>query len=119
MASLNDVRTLCLQMPGAVERSDEFQFEVAGKGGKLRSFAHLWRERVDPKKPKVINPDVVVLTVPSLADKEEMLATRAGRVFTESHYDGYAAILVSLQAIGEQELEELIRLSWQCQANRK
>jgi hypothetical protein len=104
-------------MPGAVEHKGEFRFDVE-RTGKLRSFTHIWRERVHPKKTKVPNPDVIVLTVPTLEVKAEFLETKSGWVFTEPHYDGYASILVRLPDVSMAELEALIRLSWQCQASK-
>ncbi len=113
MATLDDVRQFALTLPGAMERTDEFRFDIELKG-KLRSFVHLWRERIHPKKPKVPNFDVLVLSVPSLRAKEEMLAAHSNWLFTESHYDGYASILVRLPDVPRDELGGLIKLSWQC-----
>ena len=75
-------------------------------------------ERTDPKKARVPNASVVGVRVPSLADKEALLATDATgeRFFTEPHYNGFPAVLVRLAAIRLPELRELITDAWRCQA---
>lgn len=78
-------------------------FTVAGKG-----FAWSWRERVHPKKPRV--PRLDVLAVRCALDRKEMLLEAApDRFFTEPHYNGYPAILVRLDVIGDEELAEMLK----------
>jgi hypothetical protein len=50
MTTQDDVRRIALSLPEGTESESEFGFRVAGK-----QFVSLWRERVDPKKPKVPN----------------------------------------------------------------
>jgi hypothetical protein len=47
-----------------------------------------------------------------LADKEFLIRSRPGVYFTTPHYDGYPAVLVRLDAIGEEELTGLVRAAW-------
>ena len=90
-----------------------FGFEVP-VNGKPKGFVWAWRKRVDPRKPKVPQTDVIVLPVASLADKEFLLGLDADKFFTEPHYDGYPAVLVRLPAVKPAELRELIREAWRC-----
>jgi hypothetical protein len=106
----DDVRRLALALPGAAEDTAEFGLSVAGKG-----FVWLWRERVDPKKKKVPNPEVVVLRVADLGEKEALIASVPG-VFTEAHYDGYRAVLVRLPEVAIDDLAELVTDSWRATA---
>lgn len=82
--------------------------------GKLKGVVWAWRKRVDPRKPKVPQTDVVVLPVASLADKEFLLGLDADKFFTEPHYDGYAAVLLRLPAVKAAELRALIHEAWRC-----
>lgn len=117
MATLADVRRIALSLPQASESSDHFGFGVPSKG-KLKGFAWTWNERIEPKKPRVPNPEVLVVRVASLAEKEELLAADPEKFFTEPHYNGFPAVLVRLAAIDADELSELITDAWRCQAPR-
>jgi hypothetical protein len=111
MTTQDDVRRIALSLPEAAESDSEFGFRVAGK-----QFVSLWRERVDPKKPKVPNAEVVVVHVADLGEKEALLASDPAKFFTTAHYDGYKAVLVRLPKVDVQELTELITDSWRLQA---
>jgi hypothetical protein len=111
MSTQEDVRRIALSLPATTESEDEFGFRVAGK-----KFVSLWRERVNPKKPKVPNPEVIVLPVADLGEKEALLAIDPEAFFTTDHYDGYKAVLVRLPKVDTQELTELITDSWLLQA---
>ena len=118
VADTDDVRRIALSLPGTVEAEDHFGFGVRNKAGRsgTKQFAWAWNERVTPGKPRVPRPDVLVVRVASLAEKEALLAADAAKFFTEPHYDGYRAVLIRLAAIGEDELAELITDAWRCQA---
>ncbi len=111
MSTQDDVRRIALALPQTTELQDEFGFRVAG-----RKFAWIWRERVDPKKAKVPNPEVIVLPVEDLAEKEALIASDPQTFFTTDHYAGYKAVLVRLPMVDTQELTELITDSWRLQA---
>lgn len=115
MATQADVRRIALSFPGAVEVKGRFAFEVRNKG-KLRGFAWVWNERVEPKKPKVPNPAVIAVRVANLGQKDLLLAADPVKFFTEPHYDGYPAVLVRLKAVKVSDLKMLIADAWRCQA---
>ena len=48
--------------------------------------------------------------------REALLADEPSVFFTIPHFDGYAAILVRLDAVGLDELEEVIVEAWLCRA---
>lgn len=55
----------------------------------------------------------MALTVEDLAEKEAVLAARAGDgFFTIPHFDGYAAVLVQLDKVSERVLEEALLDAW-------
>ena len=113
MPGQDDVRQIALTLPDTVEVVDSFGFEVAGK-----AFVWLWRERIDPKKAKVPNPDVVVLRVEDLGEKAALIASVPG-VFTEPHYDGYKAVLVRLPDVAPDALAEMVVDSWRAVAPKR
>jgi hypothetical protein len=117
MANQEDVRRIALSLPGTREADDHFGFSVLNKR-KAKGFVWAWNERIDPKKPRVPNSEVVAVRVASRFDKEALLSADEGKFFTEPHYNGFPAVLVRLPAIDVGELEELIIDAWRCQAPR-
>ena len=115
MASQADVRRIALSFPGATEAKGRFAFEVLNKG-KLKGFVWVWMERVAPKKPRVANPGVIAVRVPSLADKDLLISAEPAKYFTEPHYNGYPAVLVRLAAVKVADLRPLIAEAWRCMA---
>lgn len=111
MATRDDLRGIAASLAGAVEDPNEFRFLVDG-----RQFVWLWPERVDPKRPKVINPEVLVVRVANDIDKQVLLAMDRRVFFTEAHYDGYPAVLVRLALIEVELLKEIVTQAWQSRA---
>src|SRR5580704_6517800 len=108
MATLDDVRRIALSLP---ETTADDGYAVLNKG-KYKGFAWLWNERVDPKKPRVPNPEVLAVRTPNLDEKEYLLSADPDVFFTEPHYNGFPAVLVRLANIDAAELEELLIDAW-------
>lgn len=125
MATLVDVYDIVGRLPGTrceppepPKPTDE-PYQVSfliDTGPKPKQFLYSWRKRVHPRKPKVPQPDVLVVWVPELADKEALLASEPDKYFTEPHYDGYKAVLARIGAFSRAELEELIIDAWRLAA---
>jgi hypothetical protein len=66
-------------------------------------------------------PDGPILgvRVEHLMAKEAILADDPSVYFTTPHFDGYPAVLVRLDAIGDEELRELIVEAWLARAPAK
>jgi hypothetical protein len=108
MPSQEDVARIALALPGAVADGSGFSVRVNG-----RQFVHVWRERVDPKKTKVPNDDVVVVGVRDEMDKQTLLGSGIPGIFTEPHYDGWPSILVRLPDVDPAFLEKLVTDSYE------
>ena len=115
MASLRELRTLALSMPGALEARNGMAFAVRN-GPKEKSFVWVWQERVDPKKPRRPNVEVWAFRVADLVEKDVLLDSDSRKFFTEPHYDGFPAVLVRLKTLRPTELRRLVELAWRCQA---
>lgn len=98
MASQADVRRIALALPEVREETGRFAFSVLNKG-KLKDFAWVWLERVEPKGPRVPNRDVLAVRV--------------------RDQNGFPAVLVRLPAVTRAQLEKLIVDAWTCQAPRQ
>lgn len=111
MADIEDLRRVALSLPGAVEEPGDPRYLVGG-----RQFVWTWRERVHPKRTKVPRPDVLVVRVADLEDKQALIASDPEAFFTEPHYDGYPRVLVRLPVVGVAALAEVVTDSWRCVA---
>ena len=118
MATQNDVRRIALSLPGAREEKGRFAFSVENKG-KLKGFAWVWLERVEPKKARVPCADVLAVRVRDQAEKAALLAGDPDRFFTEPHYNGFPAVLVRLKAVTRAQLRKMLVDAWRCQAPRR
>jgi hypothetical protein len=115
MATQEDVRRIAMSLPETVESDERFAFSVRSRD-KLKGFAWVWLERLQPKKARVPNPAVIAVRVADLDEKDIILSIDAEKFFTEPHYNGFPAVLVRLAAVDAEELEELIVNAWRCQA---
>jgi hypothetical protein len=115
MADQEDVRRIALSLPGVREAEDRFAFTVE-REGRQKGFAWVWMERVDPRQPRVPNPDVLAVRVRDEADKAMLVAGDPERFFTEPHYRGFPAVLVRLRAVSVAQLRTLLADAWACQA---
>ncbi|MEZ4661867.1 MAG: hypothetical protein R2911_30325 [Caldilineaceae bacterium] len=115
MATQQDVREIALAFPETSEAPDQFAFSVNNKG-KQKGFVWIWMERIEPKKARVPNPDVIAIRVANLDEKDFLLAAQPDKFFTEPHYNGFPAILLRLANVDYDELSALLLNGWSCQA---
>lgn len=113
MATRDDVRRIALSLPEAQEEAG-FAFAVSGK-----AFAWPWLQRLDPKKARVPNLEVMGIRVANELEKQALLSLDPAVFFTEPHYDGYPAVLVRLPVIELGLLEKVLTDAWRCRAPRK
>jgi hypothetical protein len=114
VATQDDVRRIALTLPETTEGAADFRFLVDG-----RQFVWLWHERVDPKRARVANPEVIAVRVATEFDKETLIDMDPQVFFTEPHYDGYPAILVRLPAIDLDLLRVVLTDGWRSRAPKR
>jgi hypothetical protein len=102
-----------MALPEAMEEPG-FSFSLGGKG-----FAWLWRERVDPKRARVPNRNVLAVRVANELEKHALLALDPTVFFTEPHYNGYPAVLVRIPAIELDMLEKVLTDAWLTRASKQ
>ena len=117
MAHLEDLRRIAETLPeAAVGENGQGQLHVTFRG---KGLAWTWLERVEPKRARVPNTDVLAVRTPSEEQKHELIAEAPEVFFTEPHYDGYPAVLVRLDAIDPDELRELVTDAWRLRAPKR
>lgn len=118
MATQADVRRIAMKLAGTQEKPGHFAFEVLNKG-KLKGYAWVWMERIDPKKARVPQPKVLAVRTASLDDKEFLLQLNPRKFFTEPHYNGYPAVLVRLEEVTVADLRPLLTEAWRTMLPRE
>ena len=119
MADWDDVARIALGLPETSER--------LGRGQRR----WLVRDKLFVWERPLRGPDLAALgaaapagpilgaRVEHLGAKEALLADGSGVFFTTPHFDGYPAVLVRLDAIGADELDEVIVEAWLARAPRR
>jgi hypothetical protein len=104
VSTLAHVRKIALKLEGAVvDEAPRFGVRVND-----RPFLWTWRERVQPKKPRVFNEKVLAMRTADLDEKEALLSLSEEKFFTEPHYNGYPAVLIRLEKVRVPELRALL-----------
>lgn len=116
MADLDDVSHIVASLPESTFERGEDDAVAASVAGK--AFAFTWNQRVEPRKPRVVRPDVLAVRVAGEGAKQELVAADPEKFFTEAHYNGYPAVLVRLAAVDAEELRELLTDAWRTRAPR-
>lgn len=112
-ATLADVGRLALALPGATEgrRHGHLAWSVNQK-------AFVWERpfgKADLRRFGEATPPsgaIVAVRVDDLIEKEAVLASSSGAIFTIPHFDGYAAVLIQLQTVPESVLSEAVVDAW-------
>jgi hypothetical protein len=107
MATQADVRRIALALPDTVESTTDFAFHVI-VDGQAKQFAWCWKERIDPKKPRVPNLTVLGVMVANLVDKDFMMNNEPDKFIFDPHYNGFPAVLVRLKNVRVPELRQLM-----------
>ena len=117
MATLDDVRSIALDLPGVVERVDGHR---GGATWRTPAGAFVWQrgpsrrdlEQLDALGRSWPAGDVVGVRTDGLQVKEALLETYPDAFFTIPHFDGFPAVLVRLDTIAADHLREVITDAW-------
>ena len=116
VATWDDVRRLALALPDTDE--------VVSRGNRqwrVKDKLFVWERplrQTDLRALGAAAPDGPILgaRVEHLVAKEALLAAGGDAFFTIPHFEGYPAVLVLLDRIGDDDLEEVVVEAWLCRA---
>lgn len=109
MVDKDDLRRVALMFEGVTEsEKQEYAFDRDGRG-----MIWPYPEKVHPKKARVKRFDQYVMRVANADDKEACLQGDPDVFFTTDHYNGYASVIVRLDAIDEDRLREIVEDAWE------
>jgi hypothetical protein len=113
VATLDDVATIALGLPGTTEGERHGTRTWAVRGAVFaweRPFSKADLRRFGAKAPPA--GPILAVKVEDLGEKEALLAARPRALFTIPHFDGYAAVLVRLRSVSARALRETVLDGW-------
>ena len=121
-ARVQDVHALAKAMPHVTVVAGSADNPVYQVGGK--SFVFFRNPRPDAYDPDTGERyrDVIVIWVPSEADKLALVQDESSPFFTTPHFNGHLSVLVRASRLGEltrDELAEVIQDAWLCRASKR
>ncbi len=119
MATWDEVRERALALPETTERPSR-----GLRAWWVKDRLFVWERPLRKADLEALGPDapdgpVLGASVEHLGAKEALLADDPAVFFTTPHFDGYAAVLVRLDAIAPDELDELVVEAWLARAPKR
>jgi len=117
MATWEDVDRLALALPEAVASPSH----AGTRSWRVQDKAFAWERglrQADVAELGDAVPEgpVLALRVPDVEARAALIADSPGVFFATAHFDGYPAVLVWLDAIGVDELAQVLDDAWACRA---
>jgi hypothetical protein len=120
-ADVSDVHAIARSMPFVTEYPDRAKVVYQVGGRSFVFFRNPRPDAVDEQTGERLT-DVIVIWVPSEADKQVLLQDPSLPFFTTPHFNGHPSVLVrasELHRLSVDELREVIEDAWLCRASAK
>lgn len=112
MATFDDVRRLARRLPEVQEAPSYRGMPALKVRGK--PFCRLWSD--NEHRRDGVHDSAVLVVFCDIEEKDALIDTSGGALFTTAHYDGYGAVLVRLADIDLDLLAELLEDSYRSRA---
>jgi hypothetical protein len=119
MAKWSDVKRLALRLPGTSETTSYGNAAWAVAKNVFAWERPLGRADVAALGDAAPTGPVLGIRTADLEMKEALLAWDRDVFFTTPHFDGYAAVLIRLDAISLKQLEQSLQEAWLAQAPKR
>ena len=113
MVSLDDAARMAMELPG-VEEGERHGNRSWSVGGKVFAWERTF-SKADIKRygdQPVPDGPIVAVRVEDLGEKEAVLSAGRRGFFTIPHFDGYAAVLIQLEAVAKRPLRDALEDGW-------
>lgn len=119
MADWDDVARLAQALPEVGEGTS-----YGNRAWRVRGKAFVWarplgRAEVDELGDAAPTGPVLAARVPDVGARAALIAESPAVYLTTTHFAAYPVVLVRLDAIGSDELGELLTEAWACRAPRR
>jgi hypothetical protein len=123
VATWDDLARLALALPGTAETTGR----EATRAWKVKGALFVWErplrrgdlEALAARGEPPPDGPVIGARVADEGVKQALVAAQPATYFTTPHFDGYPAVLVRLDAIGVDELAELVEEAWLLRAPKR
>jgi hypothetical protein len=113
--SLDEAREIALGLPGVREEERRIAFYVE-RNGRRRPVTWEWLAATERGGPRLPRPDVLVVRVSSVDERDRMIEGEPEKFSFDLHYSDYPAVLVHLDQVDGAELARLLTSAWRVQA---
>src|SRR3954467_2883123 len=119
MATWDDIGRLALSLPETKEGTSH-----GNRAWKVKDKGFVWERPLRKSDVDALGADapdgpILGARVEHVGAKEALLQDAPGVFFTTPHFDGYPAILIRLDAIGLDDLEEVVVEAWLARAPKR
>lgn len=115
MATFDDVRRIGRRLPEVAEAPSYRGMPALKVRGK--PFCRLWSDTEHHRDG--VHGSAVLVVFCDIDEKDALIATSGGTLFTTAHYDGYGAVLVRLADVDLDLLAELVEDSYRSRAPKR